>query len=468
MGASAYGGWWRLGAVAALIATGCQTLPSAKMPAPSGVQAAQVGLEARVPPGFLWGVSVAGHQVDGNDTSSNWARWAAQGRTAEHPGRAVDFWHRYDGDFAMARQTMGVNAFRLSVEWSRLEPVKGHWDERAAAHYRNMFASARRHGLTPIITLSHWTMPAWVDDEGGWANREVVARFGRYVEKVATDIAPGNKWWITFNEPNLWIPRDYLLGWGPPGVKNPAKMVNAARNVVRGHALAYDLLHERIPGAMVSSNSYEILFGRGQTKDPIGFIDTNWLYEASDTGRLPGTVEGEPDLEVNLTGKMDYVAFDYYWTFSTIREALTIAKPWGLGMAPDRLEQVLLRYHQKYAGLPQLIAENGIATEDGRPRPDGWTRESALAATVAAMKRAMAKGANVAGYCYWSLTDNYEWGTYTPRFGLFTVDARHDPALRRVPTPAVETYRRIIAGEPVVAIRPGDASMGRGLTPAYR
>ncbi|MBC7544111.1 MAG: glycoside hydrolase family 1 protein [Candidatus Sericytochromatia bacterium] len=437
-----------LGVGLVLLQSGCQVAAPSRPSAgfPRSLSAANA--DAPVPSTFLWGVSTAGHQSEGGDTTSNWAAWGQQGKLKDVAGQSVDFWNRYDEDFRLARG-MGVNAFRMSIEWSRIEPVKGQWDEAAVAHYREMLAAMRRHGMTPVLTLSHWVMPAWVDAQGGWTNKDVAFRFARFVDKVTRDVAPDCKTWITFNEPNVWLPRDYLLGMLPPGKKGPINFGKALRNVIRGHALAYDRIHAVIPGAMVSSNVYQIMFGKGQPSTEstdADLADTNWFYDAMHTGKLPGKVEPEEEsLQINIMGKLDYIAFDYYWTFSSIREVLNIAKPWALGYKPDHLETVLMDYHRQYH-LPIMIAENGMATDDLKPRADGWTRESAMVATVRAMKRAMAQGAQVIGYSHWSLTDNYEWGSFSPRFGLFSVDCRNDPTLRRVPTPAVDAYRRIIAG----------------------
>jgi beta-glucosidase len=450
------GSWWRKAAAAVSLAVftlqvGCQTAAPIRPAGDLSRSRSLAALEAPVPPNFLWGVSTAGHQSEGGDTTSNWADWGRQGRLQEVAGRSVDFWNRYDEDFRLAKG-MGCTAFRMSIEWSRLEPRKGVWDESAVAHYRAMLASMRANGMEPVLTLSHWVMPAWVDAEGGWTNKDTVYRFLRFVDKVASDVAPNARMWITFNEPNVWLPRDYLLGMMPPGKKGPFNLGRAARNVIRAHALAYDRLHEQVPGAMVSTNVYQILFGKGKpgvqpTAIDTSWVDTNWFVDALTTGRLPGEEEpGERSWQVNIMGKMDYIAFDYYWTFNSINDVLHLHEPWGLGYDPDRLETVLMQYHQDY-GLPIFIAENGMCTNDLQPRQDGWTREAALQTTVKAMKRAMARGAQVIGYSHWSLTDNYEWGSFSPRFGLYSVDCRHDPSLKRIPTPAVEAYRRVITGE---------------------
>jgi beta-glucosidase len=148
----------------------------------------------------------------------------------------------------------------------------------------------------------------------------------------------------------------------------------------------------------------------------------------------------------------DYLALDYYYSFDHIpgtRQAQDAI--WTMQLHPASLLDALRRYAARLPGLPILILENGMATENGQPRPDGWTREAHLVQHVAQVQAAVAEGIPVQGYFYWSLTDNYEWGSYTPRFGLYRVDAATDPRLRRRRQPAVQVYRRIARHRGVTA-----------------
>jgi beta-glucosidase len=390
---------------------------------------------------FLWGVSTAGYQSEGGEVHSNWARWQPQNARIQPAGRAVDFWNRYDEDMARA-ESLGVNAFRLSVEWSRLEPTPGKWDESAIAHYQAMFKALKKHHLQPVITLSHWTMPAWVDDQGGWTNPEIPRRFGHFVEVVATRIAPEARYWLTFNEPNVWLVRDYLLGLFPPNRTSYSDLQAARGNVVAGHALAYDVIHRHIPQAMVTANLYHVQLMTGSWLAwPLGpdLLDNQWNFEEFRDAKSP---DGTP---APAHGRLDFLSYDYYYAFRTVQDILNLQDPWLLPVNPAQLADVILSYHRRF-GLPQLIAENGLATENGQPRPDGRTPEGTLLETVDAMRQAQAAGANLIGYCYWTLTDNYEWGSFVPRFGLFAVD-HTDPHLQRRPTATAETYRRLIRRE---------------------
>lgn len=391
---------------------------------------------------FLWGVSTAGYQSEGGDTTSNWARWHPQDPDIVLAGRAVDFWNRYDEDMARA-ESLGVDAFRLSVEWARLEPRPGQWDEAAITHYQAMFRSLKKHHLEPVITLSHWTQPAWIDDRGGWTNPDVARRYLAFVDTVVTRIAPDARYWLTFNEPNVWLVRDYLLGMFPPNRSSLGDMQAAQANVLAGHALAYDLLHRRNPKAQVSVNLYNVQAMSGNW--------LNWAFGPDLFDNLLANFEpyrdaAAPDGTAPPTqGRLDFLSYDYYYAFRNFQDVSNLKSPWLLPVNPSQLTDQLIRYHRRF-NLPQLIAENGLATEDGKPRPDGRTPAGTLIETVEAMRRAQLAGARLIGYCYWTLTDNFEWGTFTPRFGLYAVD-HDDPTLARRPTPTATVYRQIIQRE---------------------
>jgi beta-glucosidase len=390
---------------------------------------------------FLWGVSTAGYQSEGGDQHSNWTHWHPQDPAIEPIGRAVDFWNRYEEDMGHAA-SLGVNAFRMSVEWARVEPQPGQWDQDAIAHYRAMIRTLQKHHMEPLLTLSHWTMPQWIDEQGGWTNPETPKRFARFVEKVTTEVAPETKVWVTFNEPNVWLVRDYFLGIFPPNRRSLSDLISARDNVLAGHALAYDIIHRHHPQALVSANLYHVDLMKGSFLAwPLGtdVMDNQWTFEAFRDATSP---DGHPPPP---HGRLDYLSYDYYYAFRTIDDMANLRDPWKVPVNPAQLTDVILSYHRRF-GLPQLIAENGLATEHGKPRPDGRTPAGTLVETVDAMREAVKGGARLMGYCYWTLTDNYEWGTFAPRFGLFAVE-HTDPELRRTPTPTADTYRQVIRRE---------------------
>jgi beta-glucosidase len=201
------------------------------------------------------------------------------------------------------------------------------------------------------------------------------------------------------------------------------------RNLIEAHRKAYDLIHRLVPRARVSSNY--VWPGRG----PLTSIETD-------------------DFMKQVRGKLDYVGLDYYYpAYDQLPALVDLAggTPWEIPLDQFGIYTALRTMHALYPKLPVLITENGMPTEDGKPRADGVTREQALRDTLYWVQRARADGVPVVGYLYWSLTDNYEWGSYTPRFGLYRVDVTADRKLRRRPTAAVPVYRRLIAKRGVPA-----------------
>jgi len=389
------------------------------------------GAALRFPRGFMWGVAVSGTQVEGNDHHSSWAAWERMGRTREPKGLATASWERYEEDLALAART-GATAFRMSVEWSRVEPRPGEFDHAALARYASVVATARRLGIEPVVTLYHFAYPAWL--EGGWENVAAPAAFARYVETVAAAFRGKVRYWITINEPNLEPGLGYLVGVFPPGRMSPLAFARATESILRAHVAAYDELHRADPGALVSTNVFRMVRRQGQET-------VTWL-PAMEPGevmmdRLAAWVDA-PGARPRRT--LDYVAFDYYYAF-TLPEFFQLADYWRWPVHPPGIYDAARYYHDRYR-LPVLVAENGMAEQRRQVRPDGWTREAFLVNHVYELQRAAAEGVPVLGYFYWSLMDNYEWGSYTPTFGLYRVD-RDDPLLRRKPTQAADVYRRM-------------------------
>lgn len=396
----------------------------------------------KLPSDFLWGTATAGYQWEGGDTASNWAAWERRGRVRERSGRAADGWDRYREDLDLARD-MGMNAFRFSIEWSRLEPTPGRWDPEAVAHYRDLLKACKDRGLTPIVTLLHYTYPAWVDRLGpagakGWESKAAIAPYERYVRFVAREFGPDIKYYLTFNEPTVLAEAGYLVGLWPPGKTNPAAFINAGRNLIAAHSRAYDAIHALDPDAEVSFNNYAAAyqFALDPSANAAPAPGDDWFLKAFANMLVPKRQDGADARAL----KLDFVAVDYYKRLS-IPVQIIPPSPSDWHVYPEGFSQVLERYHKAF-GLPILVAENGLATDNNRPREDGWTRERYLVEHIAQLQKARAAGVPVFGYTYWTLTDNWEWGSFDDRFGLYRVECRTGDYTRH-PTPAVSVYRTI-------------------------
>ncbi len=201
------------------------------------------------PNGFLWGTATAAHQVEGGNTNNNWFKWEQEGHTAHQSGKASDWWGgRWQEDFDNAAQG-GQNAHRLSVEWSCIQPTPDRWDEHALEQYRIMMRGMRDRGITPMVTLHHFTDPLWLVELGGWETAAVVPLFEKFAGKVVEALKEYCTLWITINEPNVYALEGYLRGNFPPGKSDLKLSLVVQSNMVRAHAAAYRLIHTLQPEA---------------------------------------------------------------------------------------------------------------------------------------------------------------------------------------------------------------------------
>lgn len=384
---------------------------------PSAAAAAQPAPGGAPGGGFHWGVATSGFQVEGSNPDSNWKRYvdATSPTGGTDPvGDAVDFWNRYPEDIANAA-AMGVNTFRLSVEWARIEPAPGEYDDEALAHYDRIIDTIRAHGMVPMITMVHFTYPGWLADRGGMLSDGAVEAFGRFSELITDRWAGDGTLWVTFNEPLVFFKHELTIG----GV-GPQDFSVFLDRIEAGHRLAYAAAHRADPAAMVTMNEAYLPLATEFTDTLIG-------------DRVADVV--------------DYVGIDYYYGVA-LNNLTAINAAWDDFAAvrphPEGIYEAIAHYARSYPGKPIYIVENGMPTRDGI-RSDGVDRGDFLRDSAFWLQRAVADGYPVIGYNHWSLVDNYEWGSYSPRFGLYQVDVLSDPSLTRRATSGVDAYREVIA-----------------------
>jgi beta-glucosidase len=395
-------------ALAALTAAGAALLVPG--PASAAPPAPAAGAPPPLGEGFRWGVASSGFQSEGQAPDSNWTRYIGTG--AVEPYRdSVRFLDRCAADIDRAAR-LGATVYRTSIEWARVQPTPDGWDEQAFARYDAIVDTMIAAGMTPMLTLDHWVYPGWAADRGGWRNPGMVADWLANARKVVNRFAARAPIWVTINEPAAYIGTELRIGAIGPG-EAPAMLDRLAE----AHNAIYDTIHHDQPNAMVTSN----------------------------LGYVPGaeTEVNQPYVD-KVADKLDFLGVDYYFgpDPDTTATRTTAGAPaiWELPLQPDGIYYALRHYARRFPGKPLYVVENGMPTENGKPRPDGYTRADHLRDTVYWIQRARADGMNVIGYNYWSLTDNYEWGSYTPRFGLYSVDVDTDPELTRRPTDAVEVF----------------------------
>lgn len=385
-----------------------------------GNRVANTGRMSSLGPDFLWGVAASGFQSEGHAPDSNWTRYIAKNATYDAYGDSVDFYKHHEADLDRAA-ALGVKVFRISIEWARIEPKDGVVDPAAWAFYDAVIQGIVKRGMRPMLTLDHWVYPGWMLTRGGWGSAEMPANWLKHARRVVDRYARYNPIWITINEPTFYLKNE--IGNGGLKLQDIQKMNDGLVAVHRG---IYDYIHATQAGAMVASN---VAFVSG-LEAPLDALFFN-----------------------RVTDKQDFIGIDYYYGLSTTDlsslAGLLSNKLWEIRLQPEGIYYALRYYAERFPKLPLYIIENGMPTNDGLPRTDGQRRDDALRDTIYWLQRAKADGIKLMGYNYWSLTDNYEWGSYQPRFGLYTVDVRADANLTRKPTNAVTAYAELIASQGV-------------------
>lgn len=372
---------------------------------------------------FFFGAASSAHQVEGGQTN-DWTEWEA--RTGhERSGEAADHWHRYEEDFDIAKK-LGHTAHRFSIEWSRVEPEEGKFDEAALEHYVDVVKALRKRGMEPFVTLWHFTFPVWLAREGGWESHRAPERFARYAGRVAEALRDDVTFWIPLNEPIVYMNMAYLTGKWPPGARNPFRALVAFANLIRGHRAAYAVVKALAPEAEVGIAKNNIHF------EAVGLNQWNELLKAAADWWWNHMVLDR------LADALDFIGVNFYFHsriagwFNRNRNERTSDLGWEL--MPRSLYEVLMdltRY-----GKPLYVTENGLA--DAADRDRAWFIEESLKALFHARRA----GADVRGYFHWALTDNFEWADgFFPRFGLVEID--YDTQKRTVRKSALR-YRDLI------------------------
>ncbi|MGF6888646.1 beta-glucosidase [Nocardia sp. GAS34] len=366
-----------------------------------------------LPTGFLWGASTAPHQTEGNNLNSDWWMWENSGSALipERSGDAVDSYHRYAEDMALLAAA-GLNAYRFGVEWARIEPERGHVSRAALAHYRRMIDTALGLGLTPVITLHHFTGPRWFAELGGWTNPDAIGLFAGFVRTVAP-ILRDVRWICTINEPNMVASMATLHRH----LANP----EALRDITFSFALEPDHDSTHI---LIDAHRAAVSILRAETDAAVGWTVAQQAFIAAPgcAEQLTAANRTWEDPYLAAARDDDFVGTQAY-TCRTVDANGVVPHPdspdntlTGWSYRPDALGRAVRHAWEVTAGTPVLVTENGIATADD-DRRIAYTAEA-----LAGLGHAMADGVDVRGYLHWSALDNYEWGRWAPTFGLIAVD----------------------------------------------
>ncbi|MBI2670158.1 MAG: glycoside hydrolase family 1 protein [Candidatus Yanofskybacteria bacterium] len=373
----------------------------------------------RFPDKFFWGSATSSYQVEGGIEYNDWAQAAREGKMPA-AGKAADHYNRYEEDFDIAK-SLNQNAHRFSIEWARIEPEEGRFDEDAIEHYRKVLQALRGKGLEPFVTLWHFTLPIWFAKMGGFENKKAPFYFARYCEYVVSRLGERAQFLITINEPMIYAGQSYMKGIWPPFRKNIFKFIKVVNNLIMSHNIVYGKIKLSDPNILI-----------GIAKNNMDFDSSRFNF----AGRL---IQIFLRLFWNhyflkkISRQQDFIGLNFYFHKHFGYKIYEKKSDMGWAIYPPAIHHVLMEL-KKYR-KPIYIAENGIADAvDSK-------RAKFIKDHLYWVHRAIHDGIDVRGYFYWSLLDNFEWDKgFEPRFGL--VEMNYETMERGIRSSAYE-YKKI-------------------------
>jgi len=374
----------------------------------------------KFPPDFLWGTATAAYQVEGGINNCDWSK-------IYPAGRACDHYNLYEQDFDLIEE-LGNNAYRFSIEWSRIEPEKGNFDKQEIDHYRKVLSALKKRNVKSFVTLWHFSTPDWLAKESGWANPGAIRYFERYVKVVVEELGDLADFWITLNEPDFIVSLGYVKGIWPPRSHNILLAPRVYRNLVEAHKRAYEIIHKTKKNARVGIAMNCTYSEPHNHKSPLDrFSASLWEY-----------VDNHLFLDL-IKDYHDYIGLNYYFhdrlkfPFLRRNEDKTISDL-GWEIYPKGIFHALKEIYGRYK-KPIYITENGIADKDDK------SRNAYIKDHLFWIHRAIGEKVEVDGYLHWSLMDNFEWEKgFSPCFGLIEVDRNN---LKRKLRPSAYAYAEI-------------------------
>jgi len=450
------------------------------------------GKRAPWPRDFIWGVSTSSFQIEGATQAdgrgpSIWDTFCAAGRVANCDGGdvACDHYHRYPEDIALM-QRLGVQAYRFSVAWPRLLPKgRGNANEPGLAFYDRLIDALLAANIEPWLCLYHWDLPQALDDQGGWTNRDSAGWFADYATLVARRYGDRVKRFTTFNEPSVFSLFGYGFGDSAPGLSGPANLLPAIHHVNLAHGAAAEVLRALVPKASIGAihNVQPCLPSTPADAEAALDFAVYWNRAFPDPQclgaypeRLAAAIEPylRPGDLARICQPLDWFGLNHYspiyakaapeaplgFSFSPAPADLT-RTPIQWPICPEAFRETLLEVSTRYR-LPVYVLENGYGGHD-TPNASGAIEDQPridfLKAYTGAMLSAIADGADIRGYFFWSLLDNFEWGSgYGVRFGLVYVDY---PTLARTPKSSFRWYADLIKAAQGRRLKRGVPARGR-------
>lgn len=395
----------------------------------------------KLPADFLMGTATAALQIEGGDTNNNWYRWSEMGKVdnKDHCITACDHWNRIDEDTQLMVD-LGVDTYRMGLEWSRIQPEKDRFDKEALDVYKYEIELLLSHNIKPLVTLWHFSHPLWFEDMGGWTNKEAIELYIKYTEYVIEHLGDLVSDWITFNEPNVYLFFAYFDGRWPPGEKGQiGKFLTCASHFIESHKQAYVRIHEMrkekghsdtIVGVAHHLRIFDLYKDNQLSKLARSLMDR--LFHRI---FLEGTTLGKCIFPVKALSKtpdkpcVDFLGINYY-TRDLIKGVWNPSNMFGEALLnedcevndlnweiyPEGIKRICKTMYERYK-LPIFITENGTCDAT-----DSFRKEY-INTHMTKVVEAIEEGADVQRFYYWTLMDNFEWTEgYAPRFGLYNVD----------------------------------------------
>ncbi len=357
------------------------------------------------PSGFMWGTSTSGYQIEGGGENTDWYRYETKPDTiaVEPCDDACDSWNRYEEDLDII-ESLGLNSFRLSLEWAKIEPQQGVFSKDAVAHYRDVLKACHAKGIQTVVTLHHFTLPLWVADLDGFENPRIAEWMGNYAKHVATELGDEIDIACTINEPNIVALMGYLLGVFPPEVRDRSR---------------YDKVNEAMRASHFAMRE-ELRNGPGTY--PIGMCLSMQEYVCAEGGEETMEIirSSMEDQYLAVVSDDDFIGVQCYTKIelgaSGIIPATGEVTEMGYAFWPQCVAYTVCRAAD-VAGIPVIVTENGIGTNDDEQRI------RYLEGALQGLAKVIDEGYDVRGYFQWSLLDNFEWTLgYRPKFGIVAVD----------------------------------------------
>lgn len=380
---------------------------------------------------FLWGASSSPHQIEGNNVNADWWVYEQQMPNFSLSGDAVDSYHRYAEDMRLLAEA-GLTSYRFGIEWARVEPLPGEFSIAVLQHYRRMIDTAHDLGLTPVVTLHHFSSPRWFIEEGGWFGETAIDRFCAYVTRVC-EILHDVQWVATINEPNMYafmmLMASGITGSVVPefetptiqpenGFVLPRPLPEAVEVLIKAHHAAREIVRQHT-SAKVGWTVANLAMYADAPENEARFLEERYARE---------------DVFMEAARGDDFIGVQAYTTQAVGADGLIPHPPHedntlvGSPYRPDSLGIAIRHAWEVTGGVPILVTENGIATADDN------RRVAYIEAALEHLFAAADDGIDIRGYLHWSALDNFEWGHWEPTFGLIAVDRT---TFERTPKPSL-------------------------------